>query len=58
MLISDDMSDHQEFHVKNVLEILYDTPGLIANIIFNLNRPEDDDDKILAHHILLIGTMC
>lgn len=58
MLISDDMSDHQEFHVKNVLEIIHDTPGLIANIIFNLNNPEDDDETILIHHIMLIGTMC
>lgn len=52
------MSDHQEFHVKNVLEIIHDTPGLIANIIFNLNNPEDDDETILIHHIMLIGTMC
>lgn len=45
-------------HVKNVLEILHDTPGLIANIIFNLNQPNEDDDEVLGHHILLIGTMC
>jgi hypothetical protein len=44
--------------VKNVLDIIHDIPGLIANIIFNLNNPEDDDETVLVHHIMLIGTMC
>ena len=58
LLISDDMSEHEELHVKNVLEILYNTPGLVANFIFNLNQPHDDDEVVLSHHLNIIGTMC
>ena len=57
-LISDESSQNSENHVVALLETIYEQPGLIANIIFNLNHPRKDDPVILGYQIILIGTMC
>lgn len=57
-LVSDEMSQKHEDHVKKLLMIINDQPGLVANIIFNLNQPEKDDSEVLGFQIILIGTMC
>lgn len=44
--------------VKSILSDLYDQPGVIANTIFNLNSPREDDPDILGYQISLIGNMC
>ena len=44
--------------VKPILEMIYKQPGLIANMIFNLNNPKDDDPNILSAQISIIGAMC
>lgn len=44
--------------VKSILNDLYEQPGVIANTIFNLNSPRDDDPDILGYQISLIGNMC
>jgi len=44
--------------VKSILNDIYEQPGLIANTIFNLNSPREDDPDILGYQISLIGNMC
>ena len=44
--------------VKSILNDLYEQPGVIANTIFNLNSPREDDPEILGYQIALIGNMC
>ena len=43
---------------KSILEMIYKQPGLIANMIFNLSNPQDDDPDILSAQISIIGSMC
>ena len=45
-------------HVKNILKQLFEQPGLTANLIFNLNSPSGDDEKILSAFIAIVGNMC
>lgn len=41
--------DRPQKMAKSILEMIYKQPGLIANMIFNLNNPKDDDPEILCH---------
>jgi len=46
--------------VKKILMDIYDQPGLIPDIIMNLNAPKDDNDEInqiLLSGIAIIGNM-
>jgi hypothetical protein len=43
---------------KSILEMIYKQPGLIANMIFNLNNPKEDNPDILSAQISIIGSMC
>ena len=57
-MTKEDMSNKHEKIVKNILKILQNQPGLIANIIFNLNQPNNDDPEVLGYQISLVGNMC
>jgi hypothetical protein len=57
-ITSDDIADRYDENVRFILKQIYDQPGLINNIIFNLNQPRDDDPVVLSFQIVLIGTMC
>lgn len=44
-----DSSQKSDKIVKNILNDLYEQPGVIANTIFNLNSPREDDPDILGY---------
>ena len=47
-LTSDEMTDNHQDYVREILKTIYEQPGLINNIIFNLNQPKDDDPLVLS----------
>ena len=45
-------------YVKQVLVDIYNQPGLISNIIFNINSPHEGDPELVSYQVSLIGNMC
>ena len=50
--------DRDETYVKKILNDIFKQPGLISNIIFNINSPHEGDPEIVGYQISLIGNMC
>lgn len=48
----------QQGNFKRVLEIVEKQPGLMKNLVFNLNQREDADPVVLGYQVSLIGSMC
>ena len=44
--------------IKKILAQIYIQPGLINNMILNLNNPDDDDTDVVTSVICIIGNMC